>query len=548
MLCASALAPHALQAAVELNPIFSDHAVIQRECPVPVWGTADPNERVTVAFNGQTATTTADANGKWKVQLASMPANSEPGNLVVKGSSSSAHATDVLVGDVFLASGQSNMEAQMRGGSNAKALPDSTDPLLRFFTVKKASAGAPADRVEGQWLPSNPVNTANCFAVAYFAAKELRKSKQVPIGLVNSAWGATSVQTWMSGESLLKNPALATTVAEWKNALAKREKALQMPGASEQFLRDHEDWEREVAPKWQTAQREAKAAGLPAPTPERPEPTHPDPFATPLGKGHPRVPTAAYNAMIAPLASYPLKGILWYQGESNGNGGLAYRDLLPSLIAGWRAAWNQGDIPFVYVQLPGYGEDKNPVANAGWAYLREAQLMTLKVPYTAMVITTDLGDAKQLHPDNKQFVGERMALALKKIAYGDQIVASGPLFAGVKFEGGQAIVQFTQTGSGLTIGESPWRPEGVAPLPTDKLAGFYIAGQDKVWHEADAHISGDTVIISSASVPEPASVRYAWAACPRANLYNKEGLPASPFRTDDWPEDSKPAAPQAANH
>jgi sialate O-acetylesterase len=475
-LCVAWIGIQPLAASVELNPIFSDHAVIQRECPVPVWGKADPNESVVVTFNGQSVTATADASGHWKALLQPMQANSQLGTLVAKGASSSATAGDILIGDVFLASGQSNMEAQVQGGSSAKVLPDCTDPLLRFFNVKKAGAADVADRLEGQWLPSNPANTGKCFSVAYFAARELRKAKQVPIGLVNSAWGGTRIQIWMPEESFSNNSALASTKSDWMSARAKHEKAKETPGAYEQYLRDYEVWSKEVAPKWQAAQREAKAAGQPAPTPERPEPALPDPFATPAGKGHPWVPAAAYNAMIAPIASYPLKGILWYQGESNGFSGTAYRDLLPALIEGWRAAWHQGPIPFAFVQLPGYGEDKAPVAETGWPYLREAQLMTLKVPATAMVITADLGDAKQLHPDNKQVVGERMGLALRKLAYGDDVVASGPLFSAVKFENGKAIVQFTQTGSGLTPGQAPWRPEGVEPMPADKVVGFYIAG------------------------------------------------------------------------
>jgi sialate O-acetylesterase len=233
--------------------------------------------------------------------------------------------------------------------------------------------------------------------------------------------------------------------------------------------------------------------------------------------------------------------VIWYQGENNGGAGLEYRTLFPRLIEDWRTQWKEagtrtnGDFPFIFVQLPCNGPDLKPVADGGWPYLREAQFMTLREPNTAMAITIDIGDPKNVHPADKIDVGIRLSLAAKKLVYGENVVASGPLFKSSTVEpGGYVRIQFSETGSGLTIGQSPWYAPGVKPFPKDKLTGFFIAGKDKKWVEADARIDGTSVIVSSRSVPSPEAVRYGWANSPCCNLYNKEGLPASPFRTDDW--------------
>jgi sialate O-acetylesterase len=273
----------------------------------------------------------------------------------------------------------------------------------------------------------------------------------------------------------------------------------------------------------------------------RPEASNPDPMGMPSPSRRPSTPTVNFNGMIAPLIPYAIRGVIWYQGENNAGRGLEYRELFPRLIEDWRNVWQKAgyeagkDFPFLFVQLPSNGQDASPIAAQGWPWLREAQLLTLKVPRTGMAITLDVGDPNNVHPGDKIDVGQRLALLARKTVYGEEIVASGPLYQDFKVEAdGSVRVRFTETGSGLTIGQAPWYAAGVAPFPKDKLIGFFIAGEDKKWVEAHARVDGNSVVVSSAQVPKPAAVRYGWANSPRCNLYNKEGLPASPFRTDTW--------------
>lgn len=528
-------------AAITPNTLFSDNAVLQRDTTVPIWGTASPGEAVKVTFAGQSAQTTADESGNWRVNLPPMPASSEPRDLVIAGSNT-VTLKNLLVGDVWLASGQSNMGSPMSSGSAANSLPGATDPLLRFFTVTKAVSPEPLASVAEKWEPSSPEAAKNFSAVAYFFARDLRNVLGVPIGIIHSSWGGTPIATWMSLQSIQRAPPVPKLPDAWDQALAKHMSVKDTPELQQAYLTDMKDWETNVGPAYKAALSAynelvtaAKAAGQPAPPPPqaaRPEPEQPDPMAMPSASKRPSTPTISYNAMIAPLAPYAIRGVIWYQGEADGSRGADYRFCFPRLIQGWRELWKQGDFPFLFVQLPGCYADNNPVANAGWPFLREAQFLTLTTPNTGMVVTSDIGDPKDVHPDNKVFVGERLALLARQLAYKEAVVGGGPLFAGSDVESGKIRIRFTQTGSGLTIGSAPWVAKGVSPLPTDKLLGFYIAGADKKWVEADAVIEGDTVVVSSGSVPEPVAVRYAWAAFPRANLSNKEGLPASPFRTD----------------
>ena len=262
-------------------------------------------------------------------------------------------------------------------------------------------------------------------------------------------------------------------------------------------------------------------------------------MGVPSPSARPGTPSVIFNAMIAPLAPYALRGVIWYQGEANGGAGVEYRTLFPRLITDWRMHWG-AEFPFLFVQLPGWEHDARPADQHDWPWLREAQLLTLKtVPRTAMAITIDVGDPATVHPSDKIDVGLRLALAARKLAYGEKIVASGPIYDGSSIEASNIRVKFTERGSGLAIGQPPWVPKDAQPLPTDKLIGFFIAGEDRRWVEADAKIDGGSVLVSSAQVPRPIAVRYAWANAPRCNLYNKEGLPASPFRSDDWPVPSK---------
>ena len=544
LLLACAAVPLA-RAEVKLHPLFSDRAILQRDLPLPVWGTATPGEKVAVAFAGQTATATADAQGKWQVKLTPLPASAEARDLVVKGTNTLT-IRDILVGDVWLASGQSNMDSPLSSGTTAQLLPDAADPLLRFFKVTKTVAPAPLPGPGGKWEAATPETAKNFSAVAYVFAKEIRRTQKVPVAVLNAAWGGTPIQTWMSLDSIQRPPAIEKTLALWEKSLAQHLAVKDKPELMTAYRADMKDWETNVGPAHKAAlsaynelASAAKAAGQPvppAPKIARPEPEQPDPMAMPSASKRPSTPTIAYNGVIAPLAPYALRGTLWYQGEADGSRGLEYRALLPRLIDGWRAAWGQGDFPFITIQLPGCYDDKIPVATGGWPFVREAQLLSLSVPKTALVVTSDIGDPKDVHPDNKIHVGARVALAGRQLAYGEKIVASGPLYAGSAVEGSAMRIRFTETGGGLAIGRAPWVAKGMPALPEDKLVGFYVAGADKKWVEATAKIEGATVLVSAPSVTAPEAVRYAWAAYPRANLANKEGLPASPFRTDDGPK------------
>ncbi len=542
LLLACAALPLA-RAEVKLHPLFSDRAILQRDLPLPVWGTAAPGEKVAVAFAGQTATATADAQGKWLVKLTPLPASAEARDLVVKGSNTLT-IREILVGDVWLASGQSNMDSPLSSGTTAQLLPDAADPLLRFFKVTKTVAPAPLPGPGGKWEAATPETAKNFSAVAYVFAKEIRRTQKVPVAVLNAAWGGTPIQTWMSLDSIQRPPAVEKTLALWEKSLAQHLAVKDKPELMTAYRADMKDWETNVGPAHKAAlsaynelASAAKAAGQPAPPKPaiaRPEPEQPDPMAMPSASKRPSTPTIAYNGVIAPLAPYALRGTLWYQGEADGSRGAEYRTLLPRLIEGWRAAWGQGDFPFITIQLPGCYDDKIPVASSGWPFVREAQLLSLTVPKTAVVVTSDIGDPKDVHPDNKIHVGARVALAGRRLGYGEKIVASGPLYTGFAVEGSALRIRFTETGGGLAIGRAPWVAKGMPALPEDKLIGFYLAGADKKWVEATAKIDGATVLLTSPEVPAPIAARYAWAAYPRANLANLESLPASPFRTDDW--------------
>lgn len=535
-----------LQAAVKLHPLFTDGAVLQRDQPVPVWGTASPGEKVEVSFAGQTAQATADAAGKWSVTLTPLAASSEPSVLTVRGENT-VSVPNVVVGDVWLASGQSNMASPMSSGSAANALPEANDPLLRFFTVAKDTAAEPKPEPSGKWDASTPDTAKNFSAVAYFFARDIRKSQNVPVGIIHGSWGGTPIKTWMPLAAIQGPPPAAGLLNEWNNALAKHEAAKNDPQALQTYYADRKAWEtdvdapyREARKAWDAQAAAARAAGQPvppAPQPARPKPESPDPMAmpAPATSDRPSTPTVCYNAMIASLIPYGLKGALWYQGEADASRGLEYRDLLPRLITGWRTAWNQGEFPFLIVQLPGNGKDSEPVASQGIAWLREAQDMALKLPNTGMAVTADIGDVAEVHPDNKVFTGSRLALVAREVIYKEPVVGVGPRYRDHTADGKAIRLNFDHVGGGLVIGEAPWVAKGATPLPTDKLVGFYIAGNDKKWVEADAVIDGNSVVVSAPSVAEPVAVRYSWANTPRANLYNKDGLPAAPFRTDDWP-------------
>jgi sialate O-acetylesterase len=411
------------------------------------------------------------------------------------------------------------------------------------LNVTKRTASEPRDDVDAKWLISSPESTKNFSAVAYFFAKEIRENQKCPVAVLQAPWGGTSIETWISLDGLSQNPPITKKLEMWSKAVEQYKKIKANPQPVADYEADLKKWKLEVEPEYNAAMKvynqaiaEGKLVGK-RPQPARPEPSNPDPMGMPSPSRRPSTPTVNFNGMIAPLIPFAIRGVIWYQGENDGNAGYEYRLLMPRLIEDWRRKWQQPgtakDFPFLYVQLPSNGADTTHVAEKGWPFLREAQLMSLRVPNTGMAITIDVGDPKNVHPADKFNVGHRLALVARKQVYGEKIVASGPLYRDfVTKQNGAIQIRFNETGSGLMIGQSPWYAPTVAPFPKDKLIGFFIAGEDKKWVEADAQIDGETVLVSSPRVPKPAAVRYGWANSPRCNLYNKEGLPASPFRTD----------------
>jgi len=532
------------QADVKMPAIFGDHMVLQQELKVPVWGTADPGEAVTVAAGDHTAKTTADADGAWRVDLDSFRNGAAPLTMTVAGKNR-IQFSDVLIGDVWICSGQSNMQLEMHEVYNAATeLPKADDAQLRLFRPMKVRALTPKNNLPGKWYVSSPSSAWAFSATGYFFARELRAKLNRPIGMIGISWGGTPAQAWTSLDALQKDVMFKPYVDQYQavnaNFLALSQAYPAQVAAydaakkawDEKYGKDFND----RLAQWNVAAKAAYAAG-------QPNPPYPKPGASPPPKpaepdGGPRIPSTLFNGMVGPLIPYAIKGVIWYQGEDNVPDSPLYTALFSAMIADWRQRWSEGDFPFLFVQIASFAA--HPKEN--WPLLREAQLNTSrKVPNTAMALTIDIGLPDNIHPVDKLDLGLRLALAAENLAYGQKVVYSGPIYAAMKVEGGAIRITFTSTGSGLKIGAPPWAgPRSIVP-PKDHLCGFAIAGEDKQWVAADAAIDGNTVVVSSARVASPVAVRYAWDNAPVCNLYNQENLPASPFRSDDWAE-----SPQAA--
>jgi len=534
------------RADVRLPAIFGDHMVLQQDATLPVWGWADAGEEVTVTLGqGPAAKTTAAADGSWRVNLKPVPSSNEPTTLTVAGRNTVTFQ-DVLVGEVWVCSGQSNMAWSVWGADGgAEEAKTARDPLMRIFLAERAKSIKPETDITGKWVPLGPDTTGNFSAVAYFFGRDLRKTLQRPVGLIGTYVGGTPAQAWISLPSLQKDPPFSMYIDQAARVRESYEKtSVEYPALKTKYDEEQKQWQTEVGTPyeaamkdWQAAVEKARAEGTSAP--ERPEPSRraPNPPAEPDGGwGYPG---NLFNAMIAPLIPYAIKGVIWYQGESNGfQADLAteYKTLFPRLITDWREKWGGGDFPFLFVQLSSFKEpQKEPsetvAAGLAWPLLREAQFQTLSLPNTGMATTIDIGDVTDIHPKDKLDVGLRLARAARHIAYGENLVYSGPLYDSFQVEGNKIRLKFRQAGSGLAIGVAPW-PAGLKP--GSELTGFAIAGEDQKWLWARAQINGDSVVVWNDAITTPAAVRYGWANHPTANLYNKEGLPASPFRTDDW--------------
>lgn len=488
------LAGSQARADVKLPSIFSEHMVVQADAKVPVWGWAEPKEEVRVALAGAKASATADVNGRWRVTLGKLPAGG-PHKLVVTGKKNKLEVGDVLVGEVWLGSGQSNMAMTVNRCLNFEQEQKAADlPQVRMFTVRSGPTTEPQADCQGSWAVCTPETVGGFSATAYFFGRELQAALKKPVGLINSSVGGTPIESWISADAQRAEPNLKPFLAAIDEANAKFDPAVAKA-----------TYDKQVA-KWQKDVVAAKAAKKPLPQKPR------DPLATRKLKGGVG---GLYNGKIAPLVGYGIRGALWYQGEANSQPGKAqyYQTQLSLLVREWRRQWNQGEFPFAWVQLPNFGGGRPE-----WVVVREQMRKTLAVPNTGMAVTTDIGEAKDIHPRNKQDVGKRLALwALAKV-YGQAIPYSGPMIASHAVSGDRVVLTFDHA-EGMKAGGA-------------KLLGFEIAGADNKWHPAEAKIEGATVVLSSPEVKTPTAARYNWAEEPTGNLTNNTGLPASPFTTE----------------
>jgi sialate O-acetylesterase len=486
--------------ALKLPAIFADNMVLQRGIKVPVWGTATPGDKITVSVAGQKKIARAEDGGQWTLKLDSLKAGG-PYEMTVAGTSGTTTYKNVLVGEVWVCSGQSNMEFVLKNSHNAEqTIAQAKYPKIRLFTVQKNKADQPLSDLSGSWQECTPETAPNFSAVGYHFGRELHQALGVPVGLIHTSWGGTPVEVWMCQCVQKADPELAKAYEIYDAGMKNFEKA---KAAHPAKLAEYNE-----------QKKKAEAEGKPVPK-------------APQAPREPWKPAVLYNAMIAPLVHYGIAGAIWYQGESNAGNAVWYRKQFPAMIDNWRHAWGQGDFPFLFVQLANYmARDPEPT-DPNWAWLREAQLMTLKTPNTGMAVIIDIGEANDIHPRNKQDVGLRLALSAEHVAYDSKLVYSGPMYDSMKVEGNKIRLKFKHTGAGLIAKDGP------------VLTGFALAGPDRKFVWASAKIEGDTVVVWNDSISQPAAARYAWANNPECNLFNKENLPASPFRTDDWP---RPAA------
>ncbi|MBM3970234.1 MAG: sialate O-acetylesterase [Planctomycetes bacterium] len=498
------LMPFAARADVRLPAVISDHMVLQQDIAAPIWGWADNGEEVTVSIAGQSKSAKAGADGKWLIKLDKREAGG-PYELIVKGKNTHK-ISDVLIGEVWLGSGQSNMAMTVSRSKDFEVEQAAANlPNIRMFRENSAAATEPQEGGSGKWEVCSPETVGSFSATAFFFGRELHTTLKLPVGLINSSVGGTPIEAWTSMSAQKDLVELKPLFARWDNDTA----SYDPEKAKAQF-------EKQLA-DWKVAAKKARDAGKqPGRIPQQP--------VNPRRNSH--HPAVLFNGKIAPLIPYAIRGAIWYQGESNANsarqgaGAENYGLQLRTLIADWRGRWGQGDFPVAWVQLPLFHRiQAEPVEETGWTTVREQMLKTLRVPNTGMAITLDLGEANDIHPKDKQGVGKRLALwALAKVYNQKGVVASGPLPDGYEFVGEEVVLSFRYAAGLKASGE--------------ELKGFAIAGADQKWLSAKARVDGEQVIVWHPDIQQPKAVRYAWADNPDANLINGAGLPASPFRTD----------------
>lgn len=486
-------------AEVRMPALFSDNMVLQQGAALPIWGWAKDGEEITVRFLDQEVTATAAA-GKWKVILAPVAAGG-PHEMVIRGENEIT-IRNILAGENWICGGQSNMAFPVERALEPEAtIAGATLPQIRLFQVEVAGADTPQEDVKAQWVVCSPETVAKFSAVGYFFGKGLNQQLNVPVGLIQSCLGGTNASSWLPRAALAAAPEFADILAEFDAAVAAYPEA---KAAYDTALAEY-----------QARLEKAKADGVELTPEERRGPVEP------MGPQHVKRPGALYNAMIAPLQPFAVKGTIWYQGEANAKSVAAaqlYKLLFPAVIQEWRKAWGQDRFPFLFVQLAAYSD------HPAWPLLRDAQTATLALPDTAMAVSIDVGLKDNIHPPDKATVGNRLVQAARNAAYGEDVEATGPIFLELEKREGLAIVYFRNASDGLRSSTKP-------------LTGFYVAGEDGVFVPANAAIAGQTVIVRAEGVARPMHVRYGWQAFPDppCTLYNGSGLPAVPFRTDELP-------------
>lgn len=477
--------PLAAQADVKLPAVFSDHAVLQRAMPVPVWGWAEPGEEVTVAIAGQTQKATADDKGKWRVTLSPLSVG-EPLTLVVEGKNR-VQVNDILVGEVWLCSGQSNMEWTVSNSWNADVeIPAANHPGMRIVRVKGPGSQTTVEDFDGHWEVCAPETVKGFSAVGYFFGRELQQQIGVPIGLIDNSWGGSACDAWIRRDRMEGNPLYQPQLDNWDKLAREYDDAK----ANGELEKNAEEWQK-------------KANQL-------------------AGQGRP---ANLYHARLGPVMGYAIRGAIWYQGESNAGRAYQYREMFPLMVQSWREDWAQGDFPFYWVQLADFMAEKPEPGDSAWAELREAQTMTQdRLPHTGQAVIIDIGEASDIHPRNKLEVAKRLARWALARDYGRDIVCQSPRYEAMEKQGGTIVLTFKDVDGGLRT------------VDASDVQGFAIAGADRKWVWAAAKIvAPNQVAVSSQDVADPVAVRYAWGDNPVCNLYSTVGLPVTPFRTDDWP-------------
>ncbi len=490
------------RADVTLPSIFSDHMVLQREQPSRVWGWAEPGEAVSVQIGEQTQGAKADENGRWSVALTPLTAGG-PFTLTVKGNNE-IKLEDVLVGEVWLCSGQSNMQWSVRQSNDADLESLSANfPEIRLIKIPRVGTQEPQHDFEGSWEVCTPETVENFSAVGYFFGRQLHQTLGVPIGLIDNSWGGSSAEAWVRRDLLAADEEnYAPLLARWERI-------------EEQFPEAKARYEEAIT-KHKEAVKKARDAG------EQPPNAPQNPEAQMTGQHRP---ANLYNGVLKPIIGYGIRGVIWYQGESNASRAYQYRELFPLMIQSWRDEWDIGDFSFYWVQLADFRAETPEPGDSDWAELREAQSMTLdRLSNTGEAVIIDLGEAQDIHPRNKQDVAKRLARWALANNYGIDVPYRSPTLDSLEKQGDKIVLTFKHVGNGLKAFDVP------------EVKGFTIAGSDQKFYPAEAKIVNTyTVEVHSQEVEDPVAVRYAWADNPICNLYSREGLPVTPFRTDDWP-------------